>query len=158
MRRTAALFLGLLFLAPLLVATGCDGCQSIFYKSAIEKALHEDALTGHEPTFDHTAAMRKVDLSDCPEDFRVAYTNHIHAWDEAAKVNQAKAELTSDEDAAAAAGALATLFGSDETPWSDHERAVAEVNRLQQVASDDIHGTWQVVEDVSAKYNAQVPQ
>ena len=158
MRRTVALFLGLAVTVPLLAATGCEGCQDFFYKAAIEKALHEDVLTGREPTYDHTAAMRKVDLSDCPPDFRVAYMQHIHAWDEAAKVHQAKAELDSDEDAAAAAGALATLFGSDETPWSDHVQAEAEVDRLQQQASDDIQTSWQNLEDVASKYGAQVPQ
>lgn len=123
MKRMATAFLCLLTLVPVFALTACSGCQSMLYKPAIESALHQDALTGREPTDDHVASMRKVDLSNCPDDFRVAYVQYMQAWEQAAKVQKAKAELDSEADAAAAAGFLATLFSSDATPWSDHMRA-----------------------------------
>ena len=137
-------------------ATGCDSIQNAIYKSAIEKAIHEDSLTGHESSYDHTNAMRKVDLSNCPPEFREAYSKHIHAWEESAAVKQARAKLDTEADAAAVGGMLASIFGSDETPWSDHLQAIQELNRLDGIASGDIHTTWQSVEDVARKYGAQI--
>lgn len=151
--RAAVIFCGLVFM-PLL--GGCDWIQDGIYRSGIEKAIHEDSLAGHAATADHIQSMRRVDLSDCPQDFREAYSKHIHAWEEAAQVQQAKADLAKDEDAAAAAGVLATLFGTDDTPWSDHEAAVQRVDQYQQKASEDIHSTWQEVEDVARKYGVQI--
>jgi hypothetical protein len=155
MRRALALMLGLLLSLPLLAAIGCQGCQNASYKSAIERALHEDALTGHEPSLDHTAAMQKVDLSGCPEDFRVAYTNHIQAWDQAGKVHQAIVDLNNNGDLAATAK---EVFGPDAAPWSSREQAASELTRLQKAASDDIHATFLKVGAVATKYGAQVPQ
>jgi Flp pilus assembly protein TadD len=158
MRRVHAFLFTLVMSATVLSVSGCEGCQNQIYKSAIEKALHEDALTGKQPTYDHTAAMRKVDMTNCPEDFRVTYMRHIHAWDEASAVREAKQKLDNEQDAAAIAGTLASLFGSDETPWGDHIRAEQEVQRLAEIASRDISSTWQDVEEVASKYGAEVPQ
>jgi UDP-N-acetylenolpyruvoylglucosamine reductase len=155
MRRVAALLIASLTIPA---TAGCDHVQNAIYKSAIEKALHEDALTGTAPTSAHTAAMRKVDVTDCPQEFRVAYMNHIHAWDERAAVNQAKVKLDSEEDPAALAGMIASLFGSDAEPWGDHVRAEQEARRLEAIASSDLHSTWQEVERIASKYGAQVPQ
>jgi hypothetical protein len=155
MRRAAVLFLGLLVTIPLLATTGCQGCQNASYKTAIERALHEDALTGHEPSLDHTAAMRQVDLSGCPEDFRAAYTNHIQAWEQAGKVHQAIVDLNNNGDLAAAAK---EVFGPSAAAWSSREQAASELGRLQKAASDEIHTTFLKVEAIAGKYGAQVPQ
>jgi ABC-type transport system involved in cytochrome bd biosynthesis fused ATPase/permease subunit len=152
MRRIAVLFLGLLLAAPLLVATGC---QSASYKTAIEKALHEDALTGHEASLDHTAAMQQVDMSGCPDDFRAAYANHIKAWEQAGKVHQAIVDLNNGGTLAAAA---ADVFGPNATPWSSREQAASELDRLQKAASNEIHTTFARVTTVAQKYGATVPQ
>lgn len=156
--RLRPLYLPLLAMLAFTALSGCDAIQNTRYRSAIEKALHEDALTGKDPTPGHVAAMRQVDISDCPQEFRTAYMNHIHAWDEAAAVAQAKAKLDHDEDAAAFAGALASLFNSDATPWSDHLRAEQEAERLTAVASKDIASTWQEIENLAGKYGARLPQ
>jgi hypothetical protein len=155
MRRAVALVLGLLVTVSLLAATGCEGCRNAGYKSAIERALQQDALTGHEPSLDHTAAMRKVDLSGVPDDYRAAYADHIRAWEQAGKVHQSIVDLNNNGDLAAAAK---EVFGPDAAPWSSREQAVSELTRLQQAASDDIHSTWARVEQVAGKYGAQVPQ
>lgn len=150
----AALMLVSCVAIPLI--TGCDSIQNVVYKSAVERAIHEDALTGHEATIDHLNAMRAVDLSDCPPDFREAYSHHIHAWEEATRVQQAKARLESDEDSAALAGILATAFESDATPWSDHLQAVNRVDQQQARAEEGIRSTWQAVEDTARKYGARI--
>lgn len=136
--------------------TGCGWIQDQIYKSAIQKAIHEDTLTGHAATMDHVNAMRNVDLSDCPEDFRTAYSHHIHAWEEAAVVQQAKTKLDNEEDGAALGGLLAAMFGSDDTPWADHQQAEQEVSQLSRKANGDIHSTWHEVEDAARKYGVQM--
>jgi hypothetical protein len=155
MRRSVII---LIFSVFVLAISGCEDIQNAIYKSAIEKALHEDALTGKAPTPEHAAAMRQVALNDCPQDFRVAYMNHIHAWDETAAVNQAKVKIDNEEDAAALGGALATLFDSDATPWSDHLRAQQEIVRYEKLAATNVATTWQEVETIASKYGARVPQ
>jgi hypothetical protein len=155
MRRAVALVLGLLVTISLVAATGCEGCRNAGYKSAIERALQQDALTGHEPSLDHTAAMRKVDLTGVPDDYRAAYENHIQAWDQAGKVHQAIVDLNNNVDLATA---TAAVFGPNATPWSSREQAASELDRMQKAASDDIHSTWARVEQVAGKYGATVPQ
>jgi len=83
---------------------------------------------------------------------------HIHAWDEKAQVHDAQAKLANQEDAAAAAGVLATIFGSDATPWSDHLQAESQLQKYDSIASADVHSTFQEVENIASKYGAQVPQ
>jgi hypothetical protein len=158
MRRTARVLVSALITACVIGAVGCEGMQNARYKTAIEQALHEDALTGTDPTPSHTSNMRTIDLSDCPPEFRVAYMEHIEAWEELVKVSQAKNELDSEADAAAAAGFLSTLFSMNTTPWRDHVRAEAEVQRLGVAATADVHSTWETVEQIASKYGAQVPQ
>jgi hypothetical protein len=139
-----------------LLVTGCDSIQNAIYKSAIQKAIHEDALTGNAVSADHVNAMRQVDLTDCPPEFREAYSHHIHAWQEAVQVQLAKTELDKDEDAAAVEGILATVFDLDATPWGDHVQAENQVQQLQAKANGDIESTWQEVEDVGRKYGVQM--
>lgn len=153
--RRAAFFHVLLLAAPLLLVTGCQGSQNASYKAAIERALHEDALTGHEPSLDHTAAMHQVNLTGCPDDFRTAYEYHIAAWDEAGKVHQAIVDLNNNEDLATA---TAAVFGPNAPAWSSREQAAVELDRLQKSASNNIHTTFLQVEAVAHKYGAQVPQ
>ena len=139
-----------------LSSIGCDSIQSQMYKSAIENAIREDALTGSASTFDHVNSMKLVDLSDCPPDFREAYSEHIQAWEEVAEVHAAKEKLDGDEDAAAIGGILTSIAGSDATPWADHVRAEERVAELGRQASADVSSTWRNVENVAYKYGAQV--
>jgi len=51
-------------------------------RAAIEKVLKldQEAGRGDGGASQVTAAMRAIDLSDCPDEFREAYKEHIHAW------------------------------------------------------------------------------
>ena len=139
-----------------LSSIGCDSIQNQMYKSAIENAIREDALTGSANTFDHVNSMKLVDLSDCPPDFREAYSEHIQAWEEAAEAHAAKEKLDSEEDAAALGGILTSISGSDATPWADHVQAEKRVVELGRKASADVSSTWQNVEDMAFKYGVQM--
>ncbi len=146
----------IVFLTALLFFSclGCNIIQRAIYKSAIQKALHEDSLTGQDPTAGHAEAMRRVDLSGCPQDFRDAYLKHVHAWDEKVAVHQAKAELDDQAGADLTMGVLAGLFGSDATPIGDHVQKEQELDRLDDVADNDIEITWRNVQDVALQYGA----
>jgi hypothetical protein len=157
MRRITTLLTAVCLTLPLVAIMGCGILQHAIYKSAIEKALRDDALTGSEPTVGHTAAMRTIDTSNCPQEFRDAYIRHIHAWDQMAKIHKAELELNSQDDAAAAAGLIATIFNSDETPFSDHIRAEEKLKQMDADASNDIRTTFQEVTDIANKYDARVP-
>lgn len=147
------------FIAGLaILSSGCGSIQDAMYKDAIEKALHEDALTGKQPTAEHVAAMRNVDMSNCPPDFREAYMKHIHAWEQEAAVYEAKMKLDNDEDGAAVAGVLATLFDSDATPWSDHVQAEQKIKSLAASASEQVSSTWRDIETIASRYGAKAPQ
>jgi len=87
-----------LFLITTFYIIGCS--QEAQYARAIEKVLQEDSkyssaldeLSGinqSDPDYiDKVVAvhnkvvvlMKSIDTSDCPEDFRLAYYNHIQAW------------------------------------------------------------------------------
>ena len=167
MRRLGTLLIGLVLTMSAFGSLGCESAEDrareqqaaeqAKFKTAIEKALHEDSLTGAEPTTGHANAMRSVDLQECPPDFRVAYMKHIHAWDEKAAVHNAKVQVDAQEEDAAAAGALATLFDSSETPWNDHLQAEQELQKYENVASADVRSTFEEVEEVASKYGAKVP-
>ena len=127
------------------------------YKAAIEQVLHEDALTGKEPTAGHITAMQSIDLSSCPPELRVAYVKHIHAWQEEVVVARARAELDSKEDVAEAAGILTTMFGSDATPYSDFKSEQKKLEGYHQIASEDVTSTFESIEEIAAVYGARVP-
>ena len=153
MRRMA---LALLMTLSTMAALGCNSLQDAIYKDAIEKALRENALTGSAATDEHVRAMRSVDLTNCPPDFREAYTRYIRAWEETAAVHNAKAKLDGEEDAAAVAGVLTTMFGSNDTPWSDHVRAERELRRLEVATSTDLSASSRQVDDIAVKYGVQL--
>ena len=147
-----ALALSLLLLAT----TGCERMQNEMYKSAIQKALHESSLTGSAPTDEHVKALKSVDLSECPQDFREVYSTYIHAWEEEAAVNDARIKLDSQEGDAAAAGLLSTLFGSSETPWSDHLRAQQQLEEYKKRADADTSARASDVNDAARKYGLNI--
>jgi|SRR5579863_6918064 hypothetical protein len=157
--RSPALLMSICVSFSLLAATGCENLHQAKYKAAIEKALQEDALTGTDPTDLHTTAMHKVDLSDCPEDFRTAYVKHIHAWEDKAKVHQAQAELDDQEsDADAVAEKVATLFGTDDSLWKDHVAAVKELDKLEWGVTAEVKATLRDVEEIAGRYGARRSQ
>ena len=131
--------------------------QMARYKTAIERSLHEDQLTGSTMSAEHTNAMRSIDLSECPSEFRVAYMNHIHAWDEAVAVQQAKQKLDAQEGDAAVAGLIAQVFDSSATPWSDQVSAERKMQNYRATAVSDIRSSFEEVETIASKYGAVVP-
>jgi hypothetical protein len=136
---------------------GC-GFENAAHAEAIKKVIHEDSLTGTDPTPGHAAAMRRIDLSACPDEFREAYVRHIQAWDTRAQVEAARIALENGTGAAMVGGALATLFDSAATPFADHARRL-EMNKQDAAAARAaITSTWNEVEAVASRYGVQFQQ
>lgn len=96
--------------------------------------------------------MRKIDFSQCPSDFATAYLEHIHAWEDAAKIRRAEANLKEQGGLAAVAGIIAELTNSEATPFSNYLEAESELNRLAISTGEEITRTWKNVELIAVKY------
>ncbi|WP_198424820.1 hypothetical protein [Spirosoma endbachense] len=132
--------------------------QKIAYMSAINSVLQLDANTSNISDYtSRAAAMRNIEITQCPQDFAVAYLDHVHAWEDRAKIKSAQNELKEYGGLAAAAGLIATLTDSDSTPFSDYVEAENKLQALANEKIDEIHRTWQLVERTAVSYGATLP-
>ncbi|AYQ33973.1 hypothetical protein [Runella sp. SP2] len=68
--------------------------QKIAYINAINSVLQLDAKTSNiSNSTSRASAMRDIDLTQCPQDFAITYLNHLHAWEDMAKIDKAQQEL-----------------------------------------------------------------
>jgi hypothetical protein len=104
------------------------------------------------------ARMRDIDLSSCPRDFKLAYLDHIHAWEDMARIQQAFIKLREQSDLAIVAGMVATLTEAKASPFSDYLEAEAELDRLGRQADEEITETWQVLERLTISYGGELPK
>ncbi len=127
---------------------------------AVENVLQADAQTA-SITDDtrHAQAMRAIDTSACPSDFRAAYLDHIFAWERYAKVTKAIADLNSEDsvNVTLAFSALTALLGGSGTPILDHIHAAERLDELKAEASGQIHTTFERVQVVATAYGATLP-
>lgn len=136
--------------------------QKLAFKTSIISLLQSDSKIGSISNGDCTkqaAAMRVLDLSQCPSDFATAYVAHIHAWEYAAKIQRARAKLNSDEsvqDILISEG-LNEALGTDAHPLIDALEADNELKKLANVALDKITETYNRVELIATSYGASLP-
>lgn len=134
--------------------------QAMANKTAITSVLHQGATISANANGDYgrsASAMRTIDLTRCPSDFATAYLDHIHAWEDAANAQLKSEALKKSEGNAVAGGIVATVTGSEATPFSDHLKAENEANRQLSQASAEIIRTRQVVERIAIGYGAILP-
>ncbi|GAB3029651.1 hypothetical protein [Spirosoma pulveris] len=132
--------------------------QKIAYINAINSVLQSDARTSNISDYgSRTSAMRNIDITQCPQDFGVAYVDHIHAWENRAKIEKARNELKEYGGLAAAAGLVATLSDSEITPFSDYVEATNKLQALANEQDTEIRRTWQIVERSAVSYGATLP-
>jgi hypothetical protein len=103
--------------------------------------------------------MRSIDLTQCPSDFSVAYLDHIHAWEKAEKIYEARKKLNSDQNVSTTlvAGLISEIVGSGYTPIRNAIEADDELKRLADNASDQIKETFNDVERIALTYGAALP-
>ena len=156
MRFSQATALFGILLAPALTLGGCGQMQTEIDKAAIQGVLHETGLTGTARSDEHVTALKTIDISHCPQDFRDGYVRFIHAWEEEAAVQKAKARIDAEQEPAALAGVLATMFNSAETPWGDHLSAETQLADYQKQADTDLDGAAQALNDLARRHGVNI--
>jgi hypothetical protein len=129
--------------------------------AAIERILRADQDANRLGDSRRVApAMRAIDTTGAPDDFRSAYLVHVQAWEDAARVDAVLADLNSEETARNAVGLsiLATLLGADATPIGDLTEALATARARRTTAGENIRSTFQEVERIAVAQGAQLQQ
>jgi PBP1b-binding outer membrane lipoprotein LpoB len=132
------------------------------FKACVERVLLADsAANSSNRTNNQVAqAMRLIDTSDCPSDFRQAYEKHTYAWENSGKIEAAEAYLNSKEsrESTIAQSIFETIIGSEKTPLLDHLAAERELARLKSIASQEIRDTFQLVRSSAILHDAKSPE
>ncbi len=131
------------------------------YKAAINRVLREDsaisAVSGNNYTT-IAAAMRRVNLSQCPTDFAADYVKHIHAWEDGAKIQEALTKLRSGQNVSRVIieGALQKLIGTDDNDNALKNAADLEKQLIaaKERTDKEIRRTFDMVELVAIQYDA----
>ena len=152
--------LSICILATLLFCLGCEAAgkrlQEEAYKQAIQKVMHDINLIGSQPTDEHVQTLQRLDLNDCPPEFRFAFAKYTYSWEEQVAVSKAKAKLGDDELPSAGAEMLSRLFDLDVQPWEEHQQAAQQVARLSSRANADLSSTAQDLNDLAVKYGVRI--
>jgi hypothetical protein len=128
---------------------------------AYDKSLSDATKTTEEDSLDtvrsYVMALRQIDFSGCPDDFRQAYLRHIHAWDKTIPVLELAKhhKMESESIGAFIEGFLRGLvfdFGMIE---EDKQARNAVMERIQS-AQKAVQDTWHRVEEIAVHYGAQV--
>ena len=128
------------------------------YRRAIERVLGEDKAFSKRIAKDvqsgsspleaveaYSLKMRRIDTSDCPEDFRVAFLRHAQAW--RSLVVEGKAQPSSVVEALVQ-GFVNGLHG--ELDGGAHRYL-----RARDAREQEIKATWEDVELLVVKYGAK---
>lgn len=140
----------------LFVGQGCSRSSSqAAFKSAIESVLKQDEMAhaNNNSTVGYVRQQDAIDLSNCPPDFRIAFTKHKNAWLEKAIVEQ---EIESWQDQYDSFGAVVeSFFRGMVFDFGMPAEARAAAERIQQhatQASKEIRDTWAEVLGIAIKY------
>lgn len=133
------------------------------YKENITALLIADAglstFTKHDATL-QAAAMRKFDLSKYPPDFSAAYVDHIHAWEDLARVDKALMQLSSEENIneLLSQEVMNEIFGTGASPILDAMELENKLNERRQIIGENILATFREVERIAVTYGATLPR
>jgi len=151
-----------LVLILIIITSSCDLINSE-YKKNISSVLQLDANISNISGGDETKQceeMRKIDLSDCPKDFTVAYVDHIHAWEEAARIDRAYKKFKKEvnlEDIIEES-VLNEVFGTGHNVIKNAVDFEEKLKENGRIASENIHTTFNEVERIAASYGATLPK
>ena len=105
-----------------------------------DKALHRQVFAeaqhgtaGAETVSAYTQGLRQLDMADCPTDFRLAYLDHIHAWESLAR---SRSHVITDVIRSLLMGTIPSI--SDEQP-----------------IREEIARTWDEVERIALSYGVE---
>ncbi|SEB97749.1 hypothetical protein [Terriglobus roseus] len=135
--------------------------QRLQYKAAVERVLQlDDRTSAIRDLPQRVSAMKNIDTSECPPEFRSAYLDHTDAWLELARARQARSELASDGsiESTLIRSLFASANGSSETPVEDLLRSDAGLAQMESNASQRISSTFAVVQKIAFQYGAALPK
>lgn len=115
-------------------------------------------FSNHDPK-KQAEAMRNIDISKCPSDFSVAYLDHIHAWENAARVDKVWKEWNSDENVnnIIVEAFLNELLNTNTNTYENVVEIENELKKQRVEATNKIRTTWEDVERIAVRYGAKLP-
>jgi hypothetical protein len=139
-------------------ASSTKALEENSHRRNIERVLAADRKANESATSVSTvvAAMRKIDTSGCPNDFRAAFLAHIHAWENLGEVETAalRFKSTSESGEVMAESFIRGLLGD---PFGKTNEIMQAQNQLQaaaQNASQEVKSTYRRVEEVAILHGA----
>lgn len=133
--------------------------KKLEYRESITALLKADkniaTYTNHQSDAQSTA-MRKLDLSQCPPNFSAAYVDHLHAWEELAKLDNALIKLNSTDNinALLIEQIVYESTGTDDSPILNAVELDKKLRNQRIIASENIKTTWYEVERIAVTYGA----
>ena len=129
-------------------------------KAAIEKVLKLDRFTGFEAESATNVIykMRQIDLGKCPSDFRAAYVQHIHAWEELVSLEQ-EVKLINGRMTAVPT-VLESFIRGFVFDFSMLFEANDQAGELQQrfiAGAEKVRDSFQKVEKIAVGYGVMLP-
>ena len=129
------------------------------HRAAIRRVLKEDKFAGSSANYAQVAAaMQSISLTGTPSDFAEAFTRHRQAWGDAARLEAEWKKVTSEDNInmALIGGGLCLFLECEENPISSQIDAENRIKSAREQASRNINETFQVVEQVAARYGAAI--
>lgn len=99
----------------------------------------------------YTQNLRNIDLKNCPEDFALAFTKHIHAWEQAVIEMEKK---DNDFLGRLITGAIGLFIGNPALATS----ALFSQLNAKGVDMSQVIKSWQDVELLATKYKVEIPK
>ena len=136
-----------------------QGCSRSSSKIAIISVLEQDrkANDGTTSVAEYVANQNKIDLSDCPNDFKKAYIKHLNAWREMASVEQEvlllKKMYVSDE---AQVEAFVRGINYDYGMLTEVRESLERVKAHESQAKKEIRDTFGIVLDIASDYGVDI--
>lgn len=134
--------------------------QEDLYKTAIESILGQDVAASKAGSYPRIVmAMRNIDISPAPQDFRVAYEQHTQAWEHRSKLQDQWNNLTSDdhEKQVLGWGIVCGLFSCPNNPIDSQVDIENAMKQLKAEDDEAISNTYDIVKQAAAKYGAHIP-
>jgi|GEM_PF-2488041 len=137
--------------------------QAIAYQNAIITLLAQDSAVSNFYLGDDSrvaAAMRNLDISQCPREFAVAYVDHIHAWEDAGNIQRALQDMKGNDKASETMllEIIQRLSGAKESAWDDAQEKNKQLQAAAEIASANIKETFREVERIAVAYGATLPK
>ncbi|MEO1046657.1 MAG: hypothetical protein AAFX04_14570 [Pseudomonadota bacterium] len=129
------------------------------YGPAIEDVLKQDDRIGQAGRVDRNRVrqMRAISLGNTPSDFRVAFMDHIFAWERRVKAEEAKEALDNkDPGGLIIGGIICEAVDCRNNPLDSHSEAYDRVDREIRLARDEVSSTWQDVQRVAVSHGADL--